>query len=202
MLNFLTRNRLDRKLVDIALAETHTPPTLKEEATQEILLSWYKETALPKFNFSETASYAHKIAKTAALRIRRELGAAVRIPGSAFQPDGRVHLSPGLLAAPLELSEAEHIAAGPAFSILADIEPLQLLDLSDHLTCEEDAVLGELMKGNSIYRTTLNLKLSRALVEEHLAAIVQTAVRLGLCSTSQQTELDMVVRRQQPLAQQ
>lgn len=180
LLSFLSRNRLERKLLDIALAETSTPAHLREDAVQEIRTVWFKSQALPQFSFSETASYAHKIAKTAALRIRRELGAVVRLPGSAFQEDGRTYLTPGLLAAPLELEDAHDIEAPSPLSVISDIDPMQIQELFDKLTLDECAVLSELLAGNSVYKTMLNLGISRKLVDEHLAAIVQIALALGL----------------------
>lgn len=101
---------LDRKLIEIACVQTGVPAELRNDAAQEILLMW--STMKPdtrEFKPGQVASYAHRIARHACLRARRELGSSVRLPGSAFRKkkDGSSYLTPGVLAAPLNWDDLE-----------------------------------------------------------------------------------------------
>jgi DNA-directed RNA polymerase specialized sigma24 family protein len=101
---------LDRKIVDIALAQAGVPPELKADAAQEIYVMWSQmkpDTA--RFKPGQIASYAHRMAKHAALRLRREIGSSVRLPGSAFRKraDGSSYVTPGILAVPLSWEDLE-----------------------------------------------------------------------------------------------
>jgi len=101
---------LDKKIIDIALAQTQTPRDLRDDAAQEIRLVW--STLRPdvkRFKPGQIASYAHRIATHASLRLRRELGSTVRLPGSAFRKrkDGSSYVSPGVLSMPLDWNELE-----------------------------------------------------------------------------------------------
>ena len=104
------RPPLDKKVVDIAIAQTQTPQELRKDASQEILLVW--STIKPdtkKYKPGQIVSYAHRVAMHASLRLRRELGGTVRLPGSAFRKrkDGTSYVTPGVLAAPLDWNELE-----------------------------------------------------------------------------------------------
>jgi hypothetical protein len=101
---------LDKKIIDIALAQCQVPRDLRDDAAQEIRLVW--STLKPdtkRFKPGQIASYAHRIASHASLRLRRELGSSVRLPGSAFRKrkDGSSYVTPGVLAMPLDWNELE-----------------------------------------------------------------------------------------------
>lgn len=101
---------LDKKIIDIALAQTQMPRSLRDDAAQEIRLVWSTlKPDVKKFKPGQIASYAHRIAIHAALRLRRELGATVRLPGSAFRKrkDGSSYVTPGVLSMPLDWNELE-----------------------------------------------------------------------------------------------
>lgn len=109
ILAYLEQVKLDRKIIDIAIAEMQTPNGLREDAVQEIRISWHQYKADLNFKPSQIAAYAHRIAQHTVLRVLRELGAPVRLPGSAFRKkeDGSTYVNPGLLAAPLEWSKLD-----------------------------------------------------------------------------------------------
>jgi hypothetical protein len=100
---------LERKLVEISIAEAKVPPSLKDEAAQEIRIDWLKAKVKAQYTKGEVASYAYRIGCHSALRVRRELGSAVRLPGSAFRKrkNGESYVSPGVLAAPLDWDDME-----------------------------------------------------------------------------------------------
>lgn len=112
LLDYLSQCRpsLDKKIIDIACAEKEVPESLKEEVSQEIQAVWAMQAPdTKKYKPSQIAAYAHRIAGQAALRIKRELGSAVRLPGSAFRlrKDGSSYLNPGILAQALDWNELE-----------------------------------------------------------------------------------------------
>jgi DNA-directed RNA polymerase specialized sigma24 family protein len=101
---------LDRKLIEIACVQTGVPMDLRNDAAQEILVMWTMTLPDTKaFKPGQVASYAHRIARHACLRARRELGSSVRLPGSAFRKkkDGSSYITPGVLAAPLNWDDLE-----------------------------------------------------------------------------------------------
>ena len=99
---------LDEKIIDIACAETQVPLGLRKEARQEIRATWVTNKPNLTFQTGQIASYAHRIARQTCLRVRRDLGSAVRIPASAFRKDAPASaLTPGLLAPSLDYSELE-----------------------------------------------------------------------------------------------
>jgi DNA-directed RNA polymerase specialized sigma24 family protein len=85
-----------------------------------------------RFKPGQIAAYAHRIASHASLRLRRELGSSVRLPGSAFRKrkDGSSYVTPGVLAAALDWSELESWfdtsdnADGPQFMPGSDISTM------------------------------------------------------------------------------
>lgn len=110
LLTYLESVNLATKIIDIALAQTQTPYGLREDAAQEIRLMWATRSPdLDRFEQSQIASYAHRMARHAALRCRRELGSAVRLPGSAFRKkkDGTTYVQPGTIARPLDWDEMD-----------------------------------------------------------------------------------------------
>ncbi len=98
---------LVRKLTEIALAQTKVPNTLREDAAQEIHLAWLSYTADTSLQVGQIASYANMIAHHACLRVRRELGLPVRLPGSAFRKksDGNMHVDLRRFVDPLSWDE-------------------------------------------------------------------------------------------------
>lgn len=102
---------LDKKIIDIACSQTQVPSELKFDAGQEIALMWSQmKPDTKKYKPGQIASYAHQMARHAALRTRRELGSSVRLPGSAFRKrkDGSSYVTPGVLAAALDWNEMEN----------------------------------------------------------------------------------------------
>ena len=101
---------LHQKIMEIAMTQMHVPAELREDAAQDIRLMWLEtKPDISKYQLGQIASYAHRIARHASLRLRRELGSPVRLPGSAFRKrkDGSSYVTPGVLAAPLEWSEID-----------------------------------------------------------------------------------------------
>lgn len=101
---------LDKKIIDIAIAQMQVPPELKDDAAQEIRITWaLMKPDIKKFKPGQIASYAHRVARHTALRVRREIGSSVRLPGSAFRKkkDGTTYVTPGLLSVPLQWEELE-----------------------------------------------------------------------------------------------
>lgn len=101
---------IDKKIIDIACSQTNVPTDLKDDAAQEIAFMW--STMKPdteRFKPGQIASYAHQMARHAALRLRREIGSSVRLPGSAFRKrkDGSSYVTPGVLAHALDWNELE-----------------------------------------------------------------------------------------------
>lgn len=127
---------LDKKIIDIAMAQTQVPRNLREDAAQEIRLVWATmKPDIKRFKPGQIASYAHRIATHAALRLRRELGSSVRLPGSAFRKrkDGSSYVTPGVLSVALDWNEleswfdaSENVEAG---EFTQSMEPSLLLDL-------------------------------------------------------------------------
>ncbi|WP_150126675.1 hypothetical protein [Burkholderia cenocepacia] len=112
LFDYLTTCRppADQKIIDIACSQTQVPHDLKQEAAQEIRVMWM--TLKPdtvKYKPGQIAAYAHRMALHAALRARRDLGSAVRLPGSAFRKrkDGSSYVTPGVLATALEWDKLE-----------------------------------------------------------------------------------------------
>lgn len=110
LLDYLERVQLAQKIIDISVSQTNLPQRLKDDAAQEIRIMWMSRIPDQKrFEQAQIASYAHRIAKHAALRCRRELGSAVRLPGSAFRKrkDGTTYVQPGTIARPLDWDEMD-----------------------------------------------------------------------------------------------
>lgn len=129
LLQYLERTELAQKIIDIAMSQTNLPPRLRDDAAQEIRIMWMSRTPdVVRFEQSQIASYAHQIAKHAALRCRRELGSAVRLPGSAFRKrkDGSTYVQPGTIARPLDWDEMDEwfsMEDQPDAGVAMDTEP-------------------------------------------------------------------------------
>lgn len=101
---------LERKIADIACSQTAIPQELREDAVQEIYVMWSNmRPDTLKYKPGQVASYAHHMARHAALRLRREIGSATCLPGSAFRKrrDGSSYVTPGVLATPVDWNELE-----------------------------------------------------------------------------------------------
>lgn len=110
LLDYLERKALAQKLIDIAISQTNCPPRLRDDAAQDIRIMWMgRMPDTQRYGESQIASYAHRIARHAALRCRRELGSACRLPGSAFRKrkDGSTYIQPGTIANPLSWDEMD-----------------------------------------------------------------------------------------------
>ncbi len=101
---------LTQKIADIACSQTSVPQELRKDAVQEIFFMWSgMKPDTKKYKPGQIASYAHQMARHAALRLRREIGSATCLPGSAFRKrkDGTSYVTPGVLAAPVDWNELE-----------------------------------------------------------------------------------------------
>jgi len=104
------RPPIDKKIIEIALSQAQVRRDLREDAGQEIRMMWATlKPDIKRFKPGQIASYAHRIAVHAALKLRRELGSSVRLPGSAFRKrkDGSSYVTPGVLSVPLDWNELE-----------------------------------------------------------------------------------------------
>lgn len=101
---------LDKKLIDIACSKARLSPDLRKDGAQEIRLAWSKiKPDTVRYKPGQIASYAEHVGRTTALHMRRELGSAVRLPGSAFRSrsDGSTYVTPGVLASALDWNQLE-----------------------------------------------------------------------------------------------
>ena len=101
---------LDEKIIDIACIQSQVPIDLRDDAGQEIRIMWNNtKPATGFYKPGQVASYAHRMAGHACLRVRREMASSVRLPGSAFRKkkDGTSYVTPGVLAAPLNWDDLE-----------------------------------------------------------------------------------------------
>lgn len=101
---------LDKKIIDIACSRAHVMGELRRDAAQEIRAGWaMAKPDTARFKPGQIASYATSMARNACLLIRRELGSAVRLPGSAFRQrrDGSSYVTPGVLAQALDWNSIE-----------------------------------------------------------------------------------------------
>lgn len=106
-LDKITNENLERKLIDILRAKTQIPRALEDDAAQEIRMVWSLSKARGGNSYNQIAAYAYYMGYHACLRLRRELGSAVRLPGSAFRKkkDGSTYVKPGHLAPALAWDE-------------------------------------------------------------------------------------------------
>jgi DNA-binding NarL/FixJ family response regulator len=178
LLTRITAMKIERKLIDIATAEAKVPLELKADAAQEIRLAWHKAKVKVAFSFGETASYAHRIALHAALRTWRELGSTMRLPGSAFRKkkDGTTHVNPGILAAPIDISEVEDrlVYGEEASSTLICAQDLELV--KKKLTPRQGEIITMMAEGYSFSEIQNRLNLKKSAMQRHLAAIRLLAV--------------------------
>ncbi|WP_109015699.1 hypothetical protein [Novimethylophilus kurashikiensis] len=74
-----------KKLTDIVLAKVSVPWHLRDDAAQEVHAAWAALTAKPNFQRNQLARYAYMSGQHAALKLRRNIGAVVAIPGALFR---------------------------------------------------------------------------------------------------------------------
>jgi len=188
---------LIRKLTDIALAQTRVPASLREDATQEIHLAWASYRADTSLKPGQIASYANRIAHHACLRVRRELGLPVRLPGSAFRrkPDGNTQVDLRRFGDPLSWDEITERVVGRQESLRDSDEGWEHLvsydgsdpdrDLSHEdeqrvqavyaqLTPRQQNILTALRQGYEFSELPDLLQLSASLVQREITALRRT----------------------------
>lgn len=188
---------LVRKLTDIALAQTKVPSSLREDAEQEIHLAWTSYRADTRLKPGQIAAYANRIAHHACLRIRRELGLPVRLPGSAFRrkADGNTQVDLRRFVDPLSWDEITERVVGRQESQQASEEgwehlvsydgkdPDQDLSLEDEqrvqavyekVTPRQRAVLIALRQGHEFAELPELLEISASLLQRELTALRRT----------------------------
>lgn len=74
-----------KKLTDIVLAKVSVPWHLREDAAQEVHAAWAGLQAKSNFARNQLARYAYMSGQHAALKLRRNIGAVVAIPGALFR---------------------------------------------------------------------------------------------------------------------
>lgn len=74
-----------RKVTDIVMAKVAIPWHLRQDATQEVHVTWAALKAKPHFEKNQVARYAYISGQHAALKLRRTIGAVVAIPGALFR---------------------------------------------------------------------------------------------------------------------
>lgn len=93
-----------RKVLGISVHRARVPPDLENDAKQEILEYWAKLPARGDVSTSQLAAYAYSAGFQRALKVKRDLNAAISLPSSAFRKrsDGSSYVTPGVLASPLD----------------------------------------------------------------------------------------------------
>jgi len=189
---------LTTKLTNIALAETKVPMSLREDARQEIHMAWFTYRTDTRLTEGQIASYANMIAHHACLRIRRELGLPVRLPGSAFRKkaDGNIKVDLRRFVDPLSWDEITERLVGrqesgeeshdddweqvllPNESDDSMSEPTVSHEMQQHidtiygdLTKRQQEILERLRQGASFGDLPELLGLSTSLVQRELSAL-------------------------------
>ncbi|MHB1666158.1 hypothetical protein [Thiomonas sp.] len=170
------------------------PYGLREDAAQEIHASWYSYTADTDLSNGQIASYANMIAHHACLRIRRELGLPVRLPGSAFRrkEDGNTSVDLRRFVDPLSWDEiterlvgrqesAKDAAEGWEHLLAYDGEdPDSQLSLEDTervqevcagMTERQRAIIGHLRRGAAFDELPELLGASASALQREIAAL-------------------------------
>jgi hypothetical protein len=80
--DWLTAEGLLPKLTRIILAKANTPRHLTDDARQAAYEAWAKREMNPAFERDQIACYAYRMGVHSVLKLRRELGAAVKLPGT------------------------------------------------------------------------------------------------------------------------
>ena len=80
----LLRHGLLSKLTQIVLLKAKVPSHLRDEAAQEVQVTWSLLRAHPDFARNQMARYAYLSGEHAALKVMRQLSAVVALPSSMF----------------------------------------------------------------------------------------------------------------------
>jgi hypothetical protein len=184
---------LDKKIIDIACSKAHVEPSLRDDAGQEIRFMWM--TLKPDagaYRPGQIASYASRMAVHAALRLRREVGSAVRLPGSAFRKkkDGTTYVTPGVLAHALAWEDLEGWFMSDASESDASAHSIPLADAA---ALEQVLAVGgpELSEDPASEEEEATRQERLALLEAHKDALSerQFALMEGLINGVSYTEL-------------
>lgn len=162
------------KLLEISLATEKVGFELKEDAILEIDFAWAKAKANPDFSEGELASYAYNIGRTTALKVRRDLGSACRLPGSAFRKksDGSTYVTAGILAAPMDWDEmAEWLSTDDLGQGLESAYPFPD-SVSKKISRRQDKIVQLLLAGESIEKIQAMLKIKKAQFKQDIKHIV------------------------------
>lgn len=194
LFNKISELGLTRKLTEIALAQTKVPPSLRDDATQEIHLAWATYRADISLKPGQIASYANRIAHHACLRIRRELGLPVRLPGSAFRrkENGDIQVDLRRFVDPLSWDEIaervvgrqdgsgtdpegwEHLVSydgSDPDATLSREDEQRVQGAYDRLTPRQQDIVSALRHGFDFSELAEHFDLSESLVQRELSAI-------------------------------
>lgn len=181
------------KIVDIACSQVQVPPSLRDDARQEISIMWAQQKPDTKqFKPGQIASYAHHMARHTALRVRRDLGAPVRLPGSAFRKrkDGTSYVTPGVLSEALDWNEMESwfqtegAQDSPGSAALRDdfnqVSMTGLDEPAAEESAEEQALAErqEILRASKEVLTDRQLQIMTLLVEGHSYEDVMTRLQI------------------------
>lgn len=180
------------KIIDIACSQVQVPPSLREDAHQEIAITWSQLKPDTKaFKPGQIAAYAHQMARHTALRVRRDLGAPVRLPGSAFRKrkDGTSYVTPGVLADALDWNEmetwfnadgAEGGASAARDDLMSQVPFSELEEPAAEESAEEVALAERLavLKANKDVLTERQATIMNLLVEGHTYDDIMTRLNI------------------------
>lgn len=173
---------LDKKLIDIACSKSNIFGELRKDVAQEVMLVWsFYVPNTEKFKPGQIASYAHRIAGHTALRVRRDLGSAVRLPGSAFRAraDGSSYVTPGVLAQALDWNDIENWmlldGAEPGMNGISSLS-LEVEGVVKHLEESVDATSEADAEEASRSTRLQNLETNKSRLTERQYAILKSMI--------------------------
>lgn len=142
---YLTESRtqgLAAKVMNGIFRAQRIPFEQQEDIAQEIRIAWSLKKVKAGLDASQVAKYGALIARTTALKTRRDIGGPVNLPGSVFRPrkDGSTAAQPGHLAPAVRFTNsiegklsAEESELDVCFSELMGTDAAAELD-TDHET--------------------------------------------------------------------
>lgn len=179
----LTDFGLLRKVTDIVLAKANVPWHLRDDAAQQVHAAWAALVAKPDFARNQVAHYAYKSGQHAALNLRREIGAVVKIPGALFRTGRDTSFMEAIGAAvnpkdvddytdSLDLSVQPEDLAQPPQQVSAEMFKARMagLVLSKSQRAVAERVLVRRMSADSI---ALELEVRVSYVERLISQVVQ-----------------------------
>lgn len=181
---------LDKKIIDIACAKSFVIGDLRKDAAQEIRLIWSRQKPnTVRYKPGQIASYANRMARNACLMTRRELGSAVRLPGSAFRQrrDGTSYVSPGVLATALDWNSIESWMLTGGEQQGADFLPTVSLEMDGVLQDLEGA--GELALGDDEEAKTIATRMALLDTKKDFMTTRQYAILKSLIEGAQLSEV-------------